>query len=115
MPLDQADIQALATALKGIQPEAATVNATAVRLPPFWSGNPQVWFKQVESVFSTRNPQITTQQTRFNYVIQALDNITADHVQNIILNPPDNPYDALKDAERFQQDTIRKGSRAAKP
>ena len=98
MPLDQADIQALATALKGIQPEAATVNATAVRLPPFWSGNPQVWFKQVESVFSTRNPQITTQQTRFNYVIQALDNITADHVQNIILNPPDNPYDALKDA-----------------
>ena len=88
----------LATALKGLQPEAATVNATAVRLPPFWSGNPQVWFKQVESVFTTRNPQITAQQTKFNYVIQALDNITADHVQNIILNPPDNPYDALKDA-----------------
>ena len=98
MPFEIADIQAIATALKGLQPEAATVNATAVRLPPFWSGNPQVWFKQVESVFTTRNPQITAQQTKFNYVIQALDNITADHVQNIILNPPENPYDALKGA-----------------
>ena len=28
MPLEDADIQALATALKGLQPEAATVNAT---------------------------------------------------------------------------------------
>ena len=96
--MQNADIQALATALKGLQPEAATVNATAVRLPPFWSGNPQVWFRQVESVFALRNPQITVQQTKFNYVIQALDNITADRVQNIILSPPDNPYDELKTA-----------------
>jgi hypothetical protein len=96
--MENADIQALATALKSLQPEAVTVNATAVRLPAFWSGNPQVWFTQVESVFSTRNPQITLQQTKFNYVIQALDNASADRVQNIILNPPDNPYDALKQA-----------------
>ena len=96
--MQNADIQALATALKSLQPEAVTVNATAVKLPAFWSGNPQVWFTQAESVFSTRNPQITAQQTKFNYVIQALDNATADRVQNVILNPPDNPYDALKQA-----------------
>ena len=96
--MQNADIQALATALKSLQPEAVTVNATAVKLPAFWSGNPQVWFTQVESVFSTRNPQITAQQTKFNYVIQALDNVTADRVQNIILNPPENPYDTLKQA-----------------
>ena len=96
--MQNADIKALATALKSLQPEAVTVNATAVKLPAFWSGNPQVWFTQVESVFSTRNPQITAQRTKFNYVIQALDNVTADRVQNIILNPPDNPYDALKQA-----------------
>ena len=96
--MQNADIQALATALKSLQPEAVTVNATAVKLPAFWSGNPQVWFTQVESVFSTRNPQITAQQTKFNYVIQALDNVTADRVQNIILNPPENPYDSLKQA-----------------
>ena len=98
MPLEAEDIQALATALQSLRPAAATVNATAVKLPIFWSGNPEVWFKQVESVFSTRNPAITVQQTKFNYVIQALDNSTADRVQNIILAPPENPYDKLKAA-----------------
>ena len=32
------------------------------------------------------------------YVIQALDNNTAERVQNIILEPPENPYDAIKAA-----------------
>ena len=63
------------------------MNATAVKLPSFWQGNPEVWFRQVESVFATRNPAITTQETKFEYVIQALDNSTAERVQNIILDP----------------------------
>ena len=98
MPLEAANIQALATAPQDLQPGAATVNTTAVKLLPFWSGDPEVWFKEVESVFSTRNPAINRQQTKFDYVIQALDNITADSIQNIILNPPENTYDKLKAA-----------------
>ena len=94
MPLGEDDIKALATALQGLQPETATVNATAVKLPPFWSGNPEVWFKQVESVFSTR--KITVQQTKFDFVVQALDNSTAEKVQSIILSPPEDPYDTLR-------------------
>ena len=31
-------------------------------------------------------------------MIQALDNKTAERVQNIILDPPENPYDAMKTA-----------------
>ena len=96
MPLGADDIQALATALQGLQPGAATVNAAAVKLPPFWSGNPEVWFKQVESVFATR--KITVQQTKFDYVVQALDNSTAEKVQSIILSPPEDPYDTLRAA-----------------
>ena len=96
MPLEPNDIQALATALKNL-PESQ-VNATAVKLPHFWPGNPEVWFRQVESIFSTRNPAITTQQTKFDYVIQSLDNSSADRVQNIILNPPGEPYDKIKSA-----------------
>ena len=42
MPLEAADIQALAAALQNLRPAAATVNATAVKLPPFWSGNPEL-------------------------------------------------------------------------
>ena len=74
------------------------MNATAIKLPSFWQGNPKVWFRQVESVFTTRNPAITTQETKFEYVIQALDNSTAERVQNIILDPPENPYDTMKAA-----------------
>ena len=98
MPLGAHDIEALATALQGLRPKSATVNSTAVKLPLFWSGNPEIWFKQVESFFSTRKPQITNQQTKFDYVIQALDNSTADRVQAIILSPTDEPYDTLKAA-----------------
>ena len=80
MPLEASDIQALATALQSFQPNPspAQVNTTAVKLPSFWQGNPEVWFRQVESVFATRNPAITTQDTKFEYVIQALDNSTAE-------------------------------------
>ena len=99
MPLEASDITALADAIKNLQQPAQTpVNATAVKLPSFWQGNPEVWFRQVESVFTTRNPAVTTQETKFEYVIQALDNNTADRVQNIILEPPENPYDAIKAA-----------------
>ena len=97
MPLEASDITALADALKNLQ-HPAPVNATAVKLPSFWQGNPEVWFRQVESVFTTRSPAVATQQTKFEYVIQALDNNTAERVQNIILDPPENPYDARKAA-----------------
>ena len=99
MPLETSDITALANALKNLQQPAQTpVNATAVKLRSFWQGNPEVWFRQVESVFTTRNPVVATQQTKFEYVIQALDNNTAERVQNIILEPPENPNDAIKAA-----------------
>ena len=94
MPLEAGDIAALATAIQGLRPESATVNTTAVKLPPFWSGNPEVWFKQVESSFATR--KVTTQQTKFDYVIQALDNSTAEKVQSVILSPPEEPYNTIR-------------------
>ena len=54
MPFEVGDIIALAEAIKNLQqPVQATVNATAVKLPSFWQGNPEVWFRQVESVFTT--------------------------------------------------------------
>ena len=58
MPLEASDIQAIATALQNFQPSQspAQVNATAVKLPSFWQGNPEVWFRQVDTfpeVFSS--------------------------------------------------------------
>lgn len=94
--LATATATATKTALQGLRAETATVNAVAVKLPIFWSGNPEVWFTQVESCFATR--KITVQKTQFDHVIQALDNSTADRVQAVILNPSETPYDTLKAA-----------------
>ena len=102
MPLTQDELRGLAEAIQQISSAssanvAPAVNAASVKLPTFWQGNPEVWFTQVESVFSTRT--ITAQKTKFDYVIQALDNYAADRVQATILHPPqDTPYDAIKKA-----------------
>ena len=73
------DITAIMEAIKNLQqPAQALVTATAVKLPAFWQGDPKVLFRQAESVFTTKNPAITTQQTKLEYVIQVLNNSTAN-------------------------------------
>ena len=85
MALGADEIEAVAVAVAaGLRAETTTVNAVAVKLPIFWSGNPEVWFTQVESCFAIR--KVTVQKTQFDHVIQALDNSTADGVQAVIKN-----------------------------
>jgi len=101
MPLSQEDITALATALNAIRPgqapAPAAVASTAIKMPSFWTGNPEVWFAQVEAQFQTRNPAITADLTKYNYVVGALDNSTASEVQTLITAPPaENKYETIK-------------------
>ena len=61
-----------------VPPEAAAeaaalgVDSIAVRLPSFWMASPELWFKQVETSFDTRNPKITVDSSKYNQVVQAL-------------------------------------------
>ena len=106
MPLDNEDVQAIAQALQALLPATpaaatppATISSVSIKLPPFWTTRPEVWFRQVETQFATRIPAITVDLTKFNHVVAALDNITAGEVEAIILSPPaDGKYDALKAA-----------------
>ncbi|CAN8013923.1 unnamed protein product, partial [Ixodes persulcatus] len=66
-----------------------------LRLPKFWTADPQLWFAQVESQFTTSH--IPSQAQRFHHVVAALPPETAVDIRDIILEPPTtNPYDTLK-------------------
>lgn len=78
--------------------EATSLDIAVVRtlrLPKFWTADPQLWFAQVESQFTTSH--ITSQAQRFHHVVAALPPETAVDIRDIILEPPTtNPYDTLK-------------------
>ena len=88
----------LATQMQALASQSTSqVNAVSVKLPEFWIKSPEVWFARVEAQFGTK--AITQDQTKYDYVVSALDINTADEVQSVLLNPPAvNKYDTLKGA-----------------
>ena len=76
-------------------PLAPTVGAVSIKLPPFYSSDPELWFTQVEAQNNTRS--ITQQDTKFWYVAAALSQDTAQEVRDVLQKPPAvDPYEHLK-------------------
>lgn len=72
-----------------------TEHAVALKLPTFWTAQPEVWFAQAEAQFCLR--KIEADETRYFYVVAALDQDTATRVLDLVNHPPDNGrYQALK-------------------
>ena len=72
-----------------------TLAGVSIKLPPFWSADPEIWFVQVEAQFTTKG--IVAQKMRYDYVVSSLTPEFAMEVHDLLLNPPaDNPYDTLK-------------------
>ena len=81
---------------EGTNQPAVSLAAIFVKFPPFWPADPQVWFAQIEAQFTTRN--ISSQKTRFDYVVASLAPEFATEVRDLILKPPEeDPYDARKE------------------
>ena len=74
---------------------ATEEHAVAVKLPTFWSSQPDVWFAQVEAQFHLR--KITADETKYYHVLAALDQDTATKLIDLITSPPvEDKYNALK-------------------
>jgi len=79
------------------------------KAPPFWLQNPKMWFIQLESRFVTAN--ITDDETKFHYVVGALDGDILTYVSDILEKPPvSNKYQKLKQvlAERLSESEEKK-------
>lgn len=77
-------------------PDTTQIASVAVKPPPFWKSNPALWFVRLESQFSLAG--ITVDDTKFNYVISAVDSDILNSVSDIILKPPENEkYKTLKE------------------
>ena len=58
-------------------PVTAPVAAATPKLPVFYTKSPKMWFGRAEAAFATSTPTITQELTKYNYVVQALDEATA--------------------------------------
>ena len=70
-------------------------HAVSLKLPEFWTSHPRVWFQQTEAQFALR--QVTADNTKYFYVVAALDQDSAQRVIDLLEDPPrDHKYLALK-------------------
>lgn len=75
--------------------EGNIVTAVSLKLPTFWPEDPDIWFAHIESQFALRN--ITTEETRFHYVVSVLDRDTARRLRSVFTAPLSaHPYTDLK-------------------
>ena len=71
------------------------VNAVAIKLPEFWTGNAPVWFAQTEAQFAFRG--VTSSLTKFYYWVADLNKADAPQVVDLIEYPPEEePHESLK-------------------
>lgn len=86
-----------ATMQNANQTDSPQVNKVAVRAPPFWPEEPELWFAQLESQFTLGG--ITQDGTKYAHVLSQIDTKFAREVKDVITNPPANDkYMAIKTA-----------------
>ncbi|UYV65782.1 hypothetical protein LAZ67_3005445 [Cordylochernes scorpioides] len=54
----------------------------SIKIPPFWTDKPEIWFYQVEAQFNIN--AITSEETKFNYLIAQLEPKYIENIWDII-------------------------------
>ena len=74
----------------------ANISKVSLKIPSFWKIDPKVWFYQLECQF--RVNRITSDQSKFDYVISSIDPEVLSHIYEVITDPPrENKYETVKD------------------
>ncbi|XP_078495145.1 uncharacterized protein LOC144749911 [Ciona intestinalis] len=69
--------------------------AVSLKLPAFWKLNAAAWFHTVEAQMHVRN--ITADNTKYYYVVSALDSESATAVSTVLDQPPNqNKFETIK-------------------
>lgn len=77
------------------QPQQQHVDSVAVKPPPFWKAEPLLWFYQVEAQFELA--RISSDSTKYNHVLSAVDTDILAQVADFIRNPPaTGKYEGIK-------------------
>ena len=90
------------------------VTKVAVKLPEFWTDDPDLWFLHAESAF--RNAKISQSRTKFDHVIQKLPQKIMVSVRGLIMSSTassSTPYEDLK-AKLVSSYTLSRWQRVAK-
>lgn len=75
--------------------ETRTVHRVALKLPPFWVKQPELYFSSIEAQFILAG--ITVDSTKYHAVIAALNVDVLAHISDIVLSPvSDTKYTELK-------------------
>ena len=59
---------------------------TNMKMPPFWSERPELWFAQIEAQFGLH--RIASDQVKFNMVVAQLEGTTLQYIADTVVNPP---------------------------
>lgn len=95
LPNQQQQQQEYQATVADVVDQRPAVQRVAVKLPPFWSDKPSLWFAQADSQFTLSD--ITNEVTKFHWVVSQLDTRIALEVEDIITNPPAfKPYTFLR-------------------
>jgi hypothetical protein len=74
-----------------------SVSAVGVKLPEFWSKDPELWFIQVEHQFKLAN--VTADSTKLSHIVSKISCEVLQHVKDILKTPPTDgtAYQTFKD------------------
>lgn len=71
------------------------LNRIALKIPPFYPSDPEMWFNMVERSFEASG--VTLEATKFSHILGALDPIHAKEIRDIVFKPPTtDPYTFLR-------------------